>query len=66
METKINRNIREEIVVDNCPIGNVLIDDKGKVHWAELYDDFIHTKFEAKMLKEFADKINEYEWVDDD
>ncbi len=66
MRTRINKNIREEIIIDDVPIGNVLLDDKGKVHWAELYNDFIHTKFEANLLKEFANKINEYEWVEHD
>jgi tRNA(Arg) A34 adenosine deaminase TadA len=66
METRIRKNTREEIVVDDVPIGNVLLDDDGKVHWAELYSDFIHTHYEAKLLKQFADKINEYEWVEHD
>ncbi len=64
MEILVNKNIREEIIVNSCPIGYVLLDDNGKVHWAELYNDFVHTHFEAKLLKEFANKICEYEWVD--
>lgn len=63
---RIQKNLREEIIVDDIPIGYVLLDDGGKVHWAELYDDFVHTKFEAKLLKQFAEKINEYEWVESD
>ena len=66
MTVRIKSNDRHDILVDNIPIGNVLLDENGKVHWAELYDDFIHTKFEARLLKEFTDKINEYEWVDTD
>ena len=64
MEVEIRRQTRIEIIVDKIPIGNILLDDDGKVHWAELYDDFVHTKYEAELLKQFADKINEYEWVD--
>ena len=66
METRVKRNDREEILIDDVPIGYVLLDESGKVHWAEIYDDFVHTKFEARLLKGFADKINEYEWVEDD
>jgi c-di-AMP phosphodiesterase-like protein len=66
METKIKRNPRHEIVVDDVPIGYVLLDETGKVHWAELYDDFVHTQFEAKLLKQFAETINGYEWVEDE
>lgn len=32
--TRIRKNIREEIIVDDVPIGNVLLDDDGKAHWA--------------------------------
>lgn len=54
METRIHKNMREEIVVGDIPIGNVLLDNDGKAHWAELYSDFIHTRYEAKLLKQFC------------
>jgi len=66
METRIKSNLRDEIIIDGVPIGYVLLDGNNKVHFAELYDNFCHTKFEAQLLKQFADKINEYEWVEND
>lgn len=65
MEIRVKRNPRDEIVIDDIPIGYVMLDDEGRVHFAELYDDFIHTHFEAGLLKQFADKINEYKWVEE-
>lgn len=60
---KIRRDIREEIIIDNVPVGYVLIDEKnGNVHWAEIYSEYIHTKFEAEILRKFTEKINEYTW----
>jgi hypothetical protein len=64
METRIKRNPRDEIIIDDFPIGYVLLDDNGRVHFAELYDDFVHTRFEAELLRRFAEAINEYKWVE--
>lgn len=55
----------EEIKVDDCPIGYILLNDENKVEFASLFNDYISDKQEADMLLHFAKCINKYEWDED-
>ena len=55
----------DEIFVDDIPIGFVILDENKHIERAEIYNDNIHTLYDAKMLKKFVDRIIKcYFWVD--
>ena len=63
MEVKeINRG-RKEIIVDDVPIGYMILDD-NKIEHLEIYDSFLMSQYEFCLLLKFTDKVMDYEWVD--
>lgn len=65
MDIKVIKNKREEIIIDGIPVGNLLLNEYGCIKFLEIYDDFIHSEYEFKLLCEFINEIkNGYDWVD--
>jgi len=63
MDTKIIERKREEIVIDDIPIGCIILED-NKIEHLEIYDNFLVYQYEFCLLLKFTDKIMGYEWVD--
>ena len=64
MNITVDIKTMDEIFVDDIPIGFVVLDENKHIERAEIYNDNIHTLNDAKMLKGFTERINEYFWVD--
>ena len=65
MDIKVIKNKREEIIIDGIPVGNLLLNEHGWIKFLEIYDDFIHSEYEFKLLYEFINEIKDgYDWVD--
>lgn len=64
MEITVDIKTIDEIFVDDIPVGFVILNENKHIERAEIYDDNLHTLNDAKILKEFIYKINEYFWVD--
>ena len=60
---EINRG-RKEIIVDDVPVGYMILNKDSKIEHLEIYDSFLMSEYEFKILLEFIDKVIEYIWVD--
>lgn len=63
MDTKIIERKREEIIVDDIPVGYIILDN-NKIEHLEIYDSFLMLQYEFCLLLKFTDKVMDYEWVD--
>jgi len=64
MKVVYREDQRHEIIVDDLPIASIVLTE-GKVQWMELYDNFIHTKWELDCLSEFIKEVQNYEFVEE-
>lgn len=64
MEVKTKENQRNEIVIDGVPIGYVILNENKHVEFAEMYDSFLHTRYEAELTGKFIEVILDYGWVE--
>lgn len=63
MDTKVIERKREEIIVDDVPVGYIILDN-NKIEHLEIYDSFLMSQYEFCLLLKFTDKVMDYEWVD--
>lgn len=64
MHVKIKENKREEIVIDGVPVGYVLLNENNHLEFAEMYDAFLHGKYEAELTSKFIEVVLTYDWVE--
>ena len=64
MNVQVKEGKREEIIIDNIPIGYIVLDEDNKIEHLEIYDSFLMSQYEFCLLLKFTDKVMDYEWVD--
>ena len=65
MKAEIIRSEMEEIIIDDIPIGHMILDENKQIRFLHIYDDYIHSKYEFELLVDLINKIHEkYNWVD--
>lgn len=60
---EINRG-RKEIIVDDIPVGYMILNKDNKIEHLEIYDSFLMSQYEFCLLLKFTDKVMDYDWVD--
>lgn len=64
MNVQVKEGKREEIIIDNIPIGYIVLDEDNKIEHLEIYDSFLMSQYEFGLLLKFTDKVMNYDWVD--